>query len=91
RRAVHSRESAERPEQHFHWSVRNDDRVNTIVPMLRVGMHFVTLRVTDPQPCPIAVATELKFQRRQKKRLPLDSRFSLTSATHYFGSLNAIT
>ncbi|POP74961.1 hypothetical protein CXB37_16775 [Pseudomonas syringae pv. syringae] len=30
-------------------SVRNDNRVNTIVPMLRVGMHFVTFRVTDPR------------------------------------------
>ncbi|SOP95245.1 hypothetical protein CFBP2118_00382 [Pseudomonas syringae pv. syringae] len=29
---------------HSHWSVRND-KVLTIVPMLRVGMPFWTLRV----------------------------------------------
>ncbi|POP90284.1 hypothetical protein CXB39_23335, partial [Pseudomonas amygdali pv. morsprunorum] len=44
------------------WSVRNDNRQSTIVPMLCVGMQFVTLCVIDLQPCPVANAAETRFQ-----------------------------
>ncbi|POP89291.1 hypothetical protein CXB39_27565 [Pseudomonas amygdali pv. morsprunorum] len=45
--AAHSRSDAERPERHSHAEHGNDENPEiTIVPMLRVGMQFVTLRVT---------------------------------------------
>ncbi|UZA71622.1 hypothetical protein EZZ81_26695 [Pseudomonas viridiflava] len=45
--APHSRADAERPGRHSHAEHGNDHCAILIVPMLRVGMHPVTLRVTN--------------------------------------------